>query len=380
MSGLYIHIPFCKQKCNYCDFHFSVSLRSKEALLEAIKKELVLRKDELKEPIQTIYFGGGTPSLLNISELQDLFKVIHKNYIIDENAEITLEANPDDLSSSYLNVIKKIGVNRLSVGVQSFFDEDLLFMNRSHTSEQSIRAIKEAQSIGFKNITIDLIYGIPGLTPEKWQKNLTIFLELKIPHLSSYALTVEPKTALAHQIKTKKIKALDEKQAKVHFDYLVKFMKQHNYLHYELSNFAKKGFLSKHNTSYWQGKPYLGIGPSAHSYNTSERSWNIANNARYIKSLNKGSLPYQIEELTPSMRYNEYIMTGLRTMWGIDMDKIKHDFDEKYYSYFNKAIQTHLSKNTLQLIENSRVVVAPESLFLVDGIIADLFWVGLDTI
>lgn len=375
MAGLYLHIPFCKQKCNYCDFHFSISLRNKEALIHAIKKELILRKNEVNEPIQTIYLGGGTPSILTITELKGIFESINANYSIAENAEISLEANPDDLSESYLKGLKKLGINRLSIGVQSFFNADLKFMNRAHTSQEAIRAIKDAQDSGIENITIDLIYGIPGLSLANWQRNLDTFLTLNIPHLSSYALTVEPKTVLAHQINSKKIKPLDDELAKAHFDILLRYMKEYDYLHYELSNFAKEGFLSQHNTSYWQGKSYLGIGPSAHSYNQKTRSWNVANNARYIKSLKEGIVPNKVEYLTATMRYNEYIMTGLRTMWGIDLDTIKKDFGEKYSSYFTKNAQKYLQKGTLQFVEKNRLVLRSEKFFLVDGVIADLFWV-----
>ncbi len=375
MSGLYLHIPFCKQKCNYCDFHFSVSLRNKEALVNAIEKELVLRKNEFNEQIHTIYLGGGTPSILTIDELKGIFKCIHSNYSVAKNAEISLEANPDDLSKSYIKGLKKLGINRLSIGVQSFFDSDLHFMNRAHTSYEAIKAIKDAQDVGVENITIDLIYGIPGLSPAKWQKNLDTFLALDIPHLSSYALTVEPKTVLAHQIKSKKIEALDDELAKAHFDVLLSFMKGNEYLHYELSNFAKEGFLSKHNTSYWQGKSYLGIGPSAHSYNQKSRSWNVANNVAYINTLKEGIRPNKVEYLTMSMRYNEYIMTGLRTMWGISLDTIKKNFGQKYSSYLVKNIQKYLQKGALELVNKNRVVVKTEKFFLVDGIISDLFWV-----
>jgi len=375
LAGLYIHIPFCKQKCHYCDFHFSVSLRNKDSLLAAIKKELVLRKDELDEPIETIYFGGGTPSLLSYNELSELFVSIHTNYTISEHAEITLEANPDDLSKTFLQDVKQIGINRLSIGVQSFFDADLKFMNRAHTSKEAISSIKIAQDVGFENITIDLIYGIPGLTHEKWHKNLETFLSLNIPHLSSYALTVEPNTALAYFIKSKKIKALDDNLAKEHFDILTNFMKSHNYQHYEVSNFAKEGFLSRHNTAYWQGKSYLGIGPSAHSYNQNTRSWNIANNARYIDTINTNTYLSEVENLTTTMHYNEYLLTGLRTMWGVDLAKIKQEFGIKYYDYLLKRSQTHIKNKHLQITSDTKLVVFPKSFFLIDGIIADLFWV-----
>lgn len=375
MAGLYIHIPFCKQKCHYCDFHFSVSLRKKASLLAAIKKEILLRKDELNEPIESIYFGGGTPSLLSSSELSEILETIYDNYNVNETVEVSLEANPDDLSEVFLQELYVLGFNRLSIGIQSFFDADLQFMNRAHTAKEAISCLELAKIAGFKNISIDLIYGIPGLTEKKWQQNLNTFLCLDIPHLSSYALTVEPKTALAHFIKSKKIAALDDNLAKAHFDTLTAFMQKHNYSHYELSNFAKDGFLSKHNTAYWQGKSYVGIGPSAHSFNQKTRSWNVANNARYISALNNNKLPNEVENLTTSMRYNEYIMTGLRTIWGIDLDRIEQEYGVAFYDYLIHSSQKHLKNQHLQITLKNCLVVLPDSFFLIDGIIADLFWV-----
>jgi len=378
MAGLYIHIPFCKQKCHYCDFHFSVSLRQKDAMLAALKKELILRKEEIKTPLETIYFGGGTPSLFNDNELNSLFETIYTSYNISDKPEITLEANPDDLSIDYLKKLRNVPINRLSIGVQSFFDDDLKFMNRAHSSEESLKAIKDSQHLGYENITIDLIYGVPGLTLAKWQKNIEIFFTLNLPHLSSYALTVESKTALDYFIKTKKYPPLDDTLARQHFDALVSLMKANNYTHYELSNFGKDKLYSKHNTAYWQGQTYLGIGPSAHSFMQDSRSWNISNNAKYIKSLEANKLPLTIEKLTTTDRYNEYIMTGLRTIWGVDFNTIKTDFGKKYIDYLQARITPHLDLNNLKVIrKNSHetLVVQPAAFFLIDGIIADLFWV-----
>jgi len=376
LAGLYIHIPFCKQKCHYCDFHFSVSLRNKSEILAALKKEIALRKDELDETIETIYFGGGTPSLLACNELSEIFDSIHDNYNIASDAEITLEANPDDLSKSFLADLKKLGFNRLSIGIQSFFDTDLQFMNRAHTAAEALSGIKEAQNIGIRNISIDLIYGIPDLSVEKWQKNLDIFLDLNIPHLSSYALTVEPKTALAHFIRSKKIAPLDDDLAKTHFDLLVDFMKNHNYLQYEVSNFAKEGFVSKHNSSYWQGKSYLGYGPSAHSYHKLSRSWNVANNAKYMRSLKANKLPSEVEELSEAMRFNEYLMTGLRTIWGIDLERVRQEFGEEYYDYLQRRSRKYIQSKQLHINSNERLITSPEYFFLIDGIISDLFWIN----
>ncbi len=375
MAGLYIHIPFCKQKCHYCDFHFAVSLRNKPAVLTAMKKELLLRKNSLQTPIETLYFGGGTPSILSTEEIGELLTDIKANYQFVPNPEITLEANPDDLTPHFLSSLKKQGFNRLSIGVQSFFDEDLQFMNRVHSAKEAKLAIKNALEIGFSNITIDLIYGVPGLTNEKWQQNLHTFLDLGIPHLSSYALTVEKNTALDYFIKTKKYPPLEEELAKQHFDILVRSLQKQNYQHYELSNFAKDGFISKHNTAYWQGKHYLGIGPSAHSFCGKTRSWNIANNSKYTKVLTQDKLPLETEVLSLSDQYNEYIMTGLRTMWGVDIAKITKQFGLKYSQYLVAQSQACLAKNSLVLTADNKLVVSKKAFFLIDGIIADLFWV-----
>ncbi len=374
MAGLYIHIPYCKQKCHYCDFHFSVSLRTKDALLESLVTELLLRKEEIKEPIETIYFGGGTPSILSLDNLSRIFDAITDNYKISTNLEITLEANPDDLSKSYLNGLRNLPINRLSIGVQSFHEADLQFMNRAHSAVEALNSIKYAQDSGFSNISIDLIYGIPDLTLDKWQNNISKFLSLEIPHLSSYALTVEPKTALDYFIKTKQINPLDENLAKQHFNLLVETLGKHNYTHYELSNFAKESFLSKHNTSYWQGKSYLGIGPSAHSYHQNTRSWNVSNNTRYINSIQTGNLPSEKEILSNTDRYNEYLMTHLRTIWGINTNTISENFGKKYKLYILERIKPHILNKNLRIVA-SQILVQKEAFFIIDGIIADLFWV-----
>jgi oxygen-independent coproporphyrinogen-3 oxidase len=378
LAGLYIHIPYCKQKCHYCDFHFSVSLRTKDTLLQALNNELILRKKEIQEPIDTIYLGGGTPSILTIKELKNLFYTIEKNYSINTNPEITLEANPDDLTKAYIKSLKNTPVNRLSIGVQSFFDDDLQFMNRAHSAIEALNSIKYAQDNGFENISIDLIYGIPNLTIQKWEQNIKQFIALKIPHLSSYALTVEPKTALDYFIKSKQVKPLNDDLAVQHFKHLLTALDREKYIHYELSNFAKKSFLSKHNTSYWQGKSYLGIGPSAHSFYNNKRSWNIANNSRYSKSVLSDVIPNEIEILSTTDRYNEYIMTGLRTMWGISLDYLEYNIGKGYRLYFDDKIKPYLLNNNLQEVDGNTgksIRVHKDSYFIIDGIIADLFWV-----
>jgi len=377
LAGIYIHIPFCKQACYYCDFHFSTSLKRKEELLNAIKKELILRKDENNhEIVETIYFGGGTPSLLTIKELQLLINTVYDNYEVINNAEITLEANPDDLSLQKIKELSKSPINRLSIGIQSFFEDDLKFMNRAHTAEESKKCLAEATRY-FDNITIDLIYGVPNMTDEKWLENLKIAFEFDIPHISSYALTVEEKTALHSFIKSGKVPPVDEDLALQHFNILVSETEKQGFAHYEISNFGKPTYFSKHNTSYWLGEKYLGIGPSAHSFNGFERSWNVSNNAKYIKELQEGKLPLKTERLTLNNRFNEYIMTGLRTIWGISFLKIEKEFGEKYLQILVKNSQTFIDNGLLKIQLNLKkektLITTKKGKFLADGIASDLF-------
>ncbi|MCG2419911.1 radical SAM family heme chaperone HemW [Aequorivita sp. F47161] len=386
-GGLYIHIPFCKQACHYCDFHFSTSLKKKGELVNALCKELVLRKDELKGEVETIYFGGGTPSLLSSEELQQIFKTIHKNYQVSKNAEITLEANPDDLinvslsavediSEAKLKSLKEAGINRLSIGIQSFFEEDLKLMNRAHNATEALECIKEAKQY-FENISIDLIYGIPKMTNERWKKNLEIALNLDVPHLSCYALTVEPKTALKKFIEKGIVPPVDEEMAKQHYEILLAETEKAGLDNYEFSNFGKPGFHSRNNTAYWEGKPYLGIGPSAHGYDGNSRSWNVANNTKYIKSIEVGVLPLETEKLSKEDKYNEYIMTGLRTKKGVSLEKVESEFGKNYSEYLLKQAANAL-KNELLILENQTLKVSKKGKFLSDGIAADLFLVNLD--
>ncbi|MDX1828918.1 MAG: radical SAM family heme chaperone HemW [Lutibacter sp.] len=376
MAGIYIHIPFCKQACLYCDFHFSTSLKRKEEMLQAIKQELVLRKKELiGEKIETIYFGGGTPSILTFKELETLFKVIYVNYNIVENAEITLEANPDDLTSEKIKELAKLPVNRLSIGIQSFFEEDLKFMNRAHTANESEKCLTEARKY-FDNITIDLIYGIPEMSAEKWQLNLQKAFDFGVPHISSYALTVEEKTALNHLIKKGEIPPLDEDLALQHFNILVNETEKQGFVHYEISNFGKPDYFSKHNISYWKGEKYIGIGPSAHSYNGIKRGWNVTNNAKYIKAISENNLPIEYEILTKENQFNEYVMTGLRTIWGVSLEKIKNDFGKIYTEELLKNAQKFIKNNSLEIISvnNSKTLVTTKKgKFLADGIASSLF-------
>ncbi len=380
--GIYIHIPFCKQACHYCDFHFSTSIKKKADLVNAICEELRLRKNELTGKVKTIYFGGGTPSLLTSEELQQIFTAIQTNYTISENPEITLEANPDDLidvglsavedlKPTKLAILKKAGINRLSIGIQSFFEEDLKLMNRAHNASEALNCIKEAKK-HFQNISIDLIYGIPGMTKERWIKNLKLALELDVPHLSCYALTVEPKTALKKFIDKGIVPPVDEEAAKQHYEILLEVTEKAGYDNYEFSNFGKSGFESRNNTAYWEGKPYLGIGPSAHGYNGKSRSWNVANNTKYIKSIAAGELPLESEILSNEDKYNEYIMTGLRTKKGVSLNKIETEFGKEFLEYLMKQAANPL-KNELLILEEESLKISKEAKFLGDGIASDLF-------
>ena len=375
MSGIYIHIPFCKQACHYCNFHFSTSLKKKTQLIAAICKELALRKDEIKGEIQTIYFGGGTPSLLTLEELERIIDVVKAHFSISESPEITLEANPDDLTKEVILQLSKSPINRLSIGVQSFFEEDLKLMNRAHNASEAVSSIKEASRY-FDNISIDLIYGIPGMSKERWQENLNIALSLKAPHLSCYALTVEPRTALETFIKKGIVPPMEDDVAEEHYELLLTASEAAGYENYEFSSFSIEGYHSQNNTAYWQGKSYLGIGPSAHGYDGDTRSWNINNNSKYIKSIEAGSLPIEREVLSKKDKFNEYIMIGLRTKWGVSLDKIENDFGKKFYDYILEQAEEPLA-NKLLLLEDNVLKVSKNGKFLTDGIASSLFLVNL---
>ena len=350
-------------------------------MISALKTELILRQNELKdELIETIYFGGGTPSVLSNEELQSILDTIYEYYKVSEHPEITLEANPDDLSKDLIIQLSKSLVNRLSIGIQSFFKDDLKMMNRAHNAEEAKKCLSLATRY-FDNITIDLIYGIPNMSLEKWEQNLQMAFDFGVPHISSYALTVEDKTALDSFIKKGKYPPLDEVLASQHFDHLVKRTQEQRFVHYEISNFGKPKYFSKHNTSYWQGKKYLGIGPSAHSFNGTQRSWNVANNTKYIKSLEQNTLPSKIETLTKNDRFNEYIMTGLRTIWGISLNKIEDGFGEIYKTQLLKSAQKFIEKGLLVISSDfdehqnniEKLKTTSKGKFLADGIAADLF-------
>ena len=372
MSGIYIHIPFCKQACHYCDFHFSTSTKKKGQLVEMLGRELKLRKNEIPGTIQTIYFGGGTPSLLSSEELESIFLSINQNFEVSDSAEITLEANPDDLSEEVLKVLNDSPVNRLSIGVQSFFEADLKLMNRAHNATEALESLKLAKRY-FDNISIDLIYGIPGQSDKQWIENLEIALELDIPHISSYALTVEPKTALETFIKKGKIQPVTDEKFRNHFDILVQKLTNVGFEHYEFSNYGKPGFHSENNMAYWLGKAYLGIGPSAHSYDGKTRSWNVANNSLYISALAENKIPQQQEVLSLTDSYNEYIMTRLRTKFGVNSEDIHRNFGKLYEEHFVKEVQVFLENGQIEK-RDSGFHISEKGKFLSDGIAAELFY------
>ncbi len=374
MAGIYIHIPFCKQSCSYCDFHFSTSLRSKDAFVSSLIREIELQKNYLGKDalIETIYFGGGTPSLLSAKELDRIFKTLYDNFSIAKNAEITLEANPDDLSKSKLQELKSSPVNRLSIGIQSFFEEDLKLMNRAHTAQHAENCIKESQQSGFENITVDLIYGTPGLSNENWKKNLEKVFSYDITHLSSYSLTVEEKTPLESHIKKGKIKPVDEEQSTEQFLILMEETAKNGYEQYEISNFCKPGFHSRHNSNYWKGVKYLGLGPSAHSFDGNSRQWNISNNFRYIQSITENKIPAEKETLTTEQKFNEYMMTGLRTSTGISLEKVKTEFGENHLNTLLTEAKMYLNSDKIIQKEN-HLILTNQGKLIADRISSDLF-------
>ena len=373
MAGIYIHIPFCKQACHYCDFHFSTTMKKKDEMIEALIHEIHLRKNEINEPVETIYFGGGTPSVLSNAEIDQILEPIFSFFDVVENPEITLEANPDDLSTDRIVALSKSKINRLSIGIQSFYEDDLQLMNRAHNADEALQCLKTATQY-FDNISIDLIYGMPNMSLEKWRSNVNLALSLNIPHISSYALTVEPKTALATLIKKGKIANTDEGLAHEHFLALVEMLENAGFVHYELSNFGKPEYFSKNNSAYWLGKKYVGIGPSAHSFDGENRSWNIANNSIYIQKIQENELPNEVEKLSIQDRYNEYVMTGLRTIWGVSLPIIENDFGTTYLNYLLENATYFIQKEQL-IIENNVLKTTLKGKFFCDGIASELFWI-----
>ena len=374
MSGIYIHIPFCHQACHYCDFHFSTSLKSKSKIIESICSEIDLRKDFFKTnaPIESIYFGGGTPSILSEKELELIIEKLKTTFDLSELKEFTFEINPEDVNDENIENWKKNKIDRFSLGLQSFDDSMLKYLNRKHSGENGLSSIKKIKQAGFKNISVDLIYGIPGLSMETWKNQLEILIELEIPHISAYCLTIEPKTVFGKLLTSGKIKPIDEELAQDHYFFMHEFLEKNMLEHYEISNFGKQKFYSQHNVSYWKGKHYLGIGPSAHSFDGEKRLWNVSNNFNYIKSINNKLLPIEFEELNKNQKTNEYILTGLRTKWGIDLNKINDEISASSFIKFEKKIEKYLKMNLLK-IDNKNVVLTLNGFWKADGIAGDLF-------
>lgn len=383
MAGIYIHIPFCKQACHYCNFHFSVSLKNKLAFIDALLKEAEMRRNyfhDLPSPgcsthIETIYIGGGTPSLLHTSELIRIFERIRKVFPAGQVKEITLEANPDDLTYEKLLSLRQSPINRLSIGVQSFHFPDLQFMNRSHSPVQAVQSIRNAQKIGFTNLTVDLIYGIPGMSDAMWEANLRQLIDMEIPHISAYALTVEKKTVLEYMIRKGKVSAVNDEQAARQFNIMCDILEESGYAHYEISNFALPGYQSQHNVSYWTGVPYLGLGPSAHSYKPGNRYWNPANTSVYIETMQKGIPFWEGEELTDADACNEYVMTSLRTSWGCDLQKVYDEWGREFSDSLLRLAEKHILSGKIMHKEKI-LTLTREGKFFADGIAADLFIVA----
>lgn len=373
MAGIYLHIPFCKQACHYCDFHFSTSLQYKDELLLALGKEIRIQKDYLNNAeIESIYFGGGTPSLLSGDEISRLLECLENTHTLSNSLEVTLEANPDDLTPRRLKELKNTPVNRFSIGVQSFYNEDLKWMNRAHNASEAESAIKAAQDAGFENLSADLIYGFPLLTSEKWRSNIDTMAAMQVPHLSAYSMTVEPQTALGHFIKNGKQPPMNEGQSAEQFLYLVNHLKDLGYEQYEISNYALNENYAVHNSNYWKGVPYLGLGPSAHSFRPGERQWNVSNNAKYIKALGEGKVPFEKETLTEANQVNEYLMTSLRTKWGIDPAWLKENFKNTNFEYLDQELSILTSEEKL-IEKDGKYALTLNGKLLADAIAAQLF-------
>jgi putative oxygen-independent coproporphyrinogen III oxidase len=375
LAGIYVHIPYCRKACTYCDFHFSTLLGNKSDLLHAIMMEIELRSGYLRgEKIESIYFGGGTPSVMTHSETQTFIGLIRRNFEVDDKAEITLEANPDDLSPENLGKLREAGINRLSIGIQSFDDEVLGWMNRSHNAKQAIESVKHAQQLGFENVTVDLIYGIPGKDERYWRDQLQQLLELNVPHVSGYALTVEKETVLDNWIRKGRASAPDEDMSHRQFMLGSEVLTSAGYEHYELSNFARPGYRAVHNSAYWKSRPYLGVGPSAHSFDGDSRQWNVSNNRLYLSAIESGEINFEREDLSVADRLNERIMTALRTMEGLDLKSLARDFGVDLQQHVMNEAHDLFQKGSL-LMEEDRIVIPREQWFYSDGIAASLFYI-----
>lgn len=375
MAGIYLHIPFCRKVCYYCDFFFTVSLKHQSRFIECLKKELSIQRGYLQnEKVETIYFGGGTPSVISPPDIQNILDVIFSTYKVAEDPEITLEANPDDLTEKYLEELSNTKVNRLSIGVQSFFDEDLKWMNRRHNGREALASILNSKNAGFKNLNVDLIYGFPLLTDIKWEQNLKKLIDLGATHISAYLLGIEPKTVFGVMNEKGKLKIADEEHCIRQFLHLVEITEDAGYIHYEISNFCKPGNFSKHNTSYWIAKNYLGVGPSANSFNGISRQWNKNGLMNYLKSIENYIIPAEKEDLDMNSRYNDYILTSLRTMWGVDFEFIKNSFGPQYLSHFSKESTVYI-KSGMLFIKDNKAVLTKKGMTISNSIISSLFFV-----
>ena len=375
MAGIYIHIPFCKQSCYYCNFHFSTSTKNKDEVLDAIEKEIKQKGQTTNEAISTIYFGGGTPSILDVSEINSIIKRIYKEFNVESEVEITIEANPDDLNKEKIINLSLTEINRLSIGVQSFIDKELRIMNRAHDSKKALNSIEISKKY-FNNISIDLMYGVPESTLDSWTYNLDTVSQFDINHISSYALTLEPKTALESFIRKLIVEMPEEELVYDQYNLINKKLEPMGFINYEVCSFAKENFFSKNNSAYWLRKKYIGIGPSAHSFDGKSRSWNISNNKKYIDQIKKGKSFYKKEKLSKVDQYNEYVMTGFRTIWGVSANFIENNFNSKFKNYFTDRIQKHIDQKNI-IVKDDIYTTTNEGRFLADGISSDLFLVNL---
>lgn len=375
MAGIYIHIPFCKQSCHYCNFHFSTSTKNKEEVLYAIENEIKQKGQATNEAISTIYFGGGTPSILDVNEINSIINRIHKEFNVESEAEITIEANPDDLNKEKIINLSLTEINRLSIGVQSFIDKELRIMNRAHDSKKALNSIEISKKY-FNNISIDLMYGVPESTLDSWTYNLDTVSQFDINHISSYALTLEPKTALESFVRKLVVEMPEEELVYDQYNLINKKLEPLGFINYEVCSFAKENFFSKNNSAYWLRKKYIGIGPSAHSFDGKSRSWNISNNKKYIDQIKKGKSFYKKEKLSKVDQYNEYVMTGFRTIWGVSANFIENNFNSKFKNYFTDRIQKHIDQKNI-IVKDDIYTTTNEGRFLADGISSDLFLVNL---
>lgn len=375
MAGIYIHIPFCKTRCTYCDFYTGTNETQMDTFVDALCAEIRIRKEEIPEPVKTIYFGGGTPSRLRQEHFEKIFDALHRHFSIETTAEVTIEANPDDLSGRYVEMLSQLPVNRLSVGIQSFNDEELKFLSRRHTARQAIDTVRRCQQHGFRNISIDLMYGLPQQTTEIWGYNLEQAIALDVPHISSYHLIYEEKTRMYRLLQAGRIKPVGEEVSTDMFAMLIEHLTSQGYIHYEISAFGKEGYFSQHNSSYWKNGKYLGLGPAAHSFDGDNRSFNIPSLIRYIKGVESGILNRETEHLGLSEKYNETVLTGLRTMWGLDLTELANRFGDELYHYCMQNAQKYLDKKLLKT-EGDRLKLTRDGIFISDGIMSDLMWIG----